>query len=119
MLHLFAHNCGHELLFILFDAWMCVFVYQVRLSRLHSNLLQMIIECLVAVALDDIKLVRVPQLREDLLDVMLVHAKVHEVHLGTRLTEEGAISDVSMSRLPLVAINAVCVELIVGDEGDH
>ena len=79
----------------------------------------MIKELLIAKALDDIELVWVPILREDFLDVMLVHAKVHEVDLGARFADEGAVCDVSMGRLPLLAVDTVGVELIVRDESDH
>ena len=74
---------------------------------------------LIAKALDDIELMWVPILREDFLDVMLVHAKIHKVNLGARLTDKGAVCDVSMSRLPLLAVDTVGVELIVRDESDH
>ena len=62
---------------------------------------------------------RVPILREDLLDVVLVHAEVHHVDLGAWLAEEGTIGDVCMRRLPLIAIDAVGIELVVRDQGHH
>ena len=56
----------------------------------------MIKELLIAKALDDIELVWVPILCEDFLDVMLVHAKIHEMDLGARFADKGAVCDVSM-----------------------
>ena len=93
---LFVHDSGNELVLVLLDPWMCILVHQIRLRVLHPNLLQVIVEQLVAVPLSNIQLMRVPILREDLLDVMLVHAEVHDVDLGARLAEERAICDVGM-----------------------
>ena len=56
---------------------------------------------------------RIPQLRENLLHVVLVHAEQGHVGLGANLAYESSIRDVCMSRLPLVTINAVSVELVV------
>ena len=98
---------------------MCILVHQIRLRVLHPNLLQVVVEQLVAIPLSNVQLMRVPILRKDLLDVMLVHAKVHYVDLGAGLAEEGAVSDVSMRRLPLIAIDAVGIELVVRDQSHH
>ena len=56
---------------------------------------------------------RIPQLRENFLHVVLVHAEQGHVGLGAHLAYESSIRDVCMSRLPLVTINAVSVELVV------
>ena len=98
---------------------MRILVHQIRLRILHANPLQMVIELLVAEALGDIELMRVPILREDLLDVVLVHAEVHKVDLGARLADKSAVSDVGMRRLPLITVNAVGVELVIGDQRHH
>ena len=116
---LFVHDRGNELVLVLLDAWMCILVHQIRLRVLHPNLLQVVVEQLVAIPLSNDQLMRVPILREDLLDVMLVHAKVHEVDLGARLAEERAIRDVGMRRLPLIAVDAVGIELVVRDQSHH
>jgi len=79
----------------------------------------MVVESLVAEALCHVQLMGIPQLSEYLLDVVLVHAEVHKMDLGAWLTDESAMCDVSVSRLPLVAVDAVGVELVVGDESDH
>ena len=86
---------------------------------LHANPLQVVVKHLIAVALHHVELVRVPMLRENLLHVVLVHAEVHEVDLGARLANEGAVGDVRVRRLPLIAVDAVGVELVVCDEGHH
>ena len=116
---LFAHDSGNELLFVLFDARVRILVHQVRLGVLHANPLQVVVEHLIAEALHHVELVRVPMLRENLLHVVLVHAEVHEVDLGAGLADEGAVGDVRVRRLPLIAVDAVGVELVVCDEGDH
>ena len=79
----------------------------------------MIVEELIPEALGDIELMWVPILRENLLDVVLVHAEVHEVHLSTRLADKSAIGDISVRRLPLIAVDAVSVELVIGDQCHH
>ena len=56
---------------------------------------------------------RVPQLREDLLDVVLVHAEGPDVHLRALLADEGAVGDVCVGGLTLVAVDAIGIELIV------
>ena len=86
---------------------------------LHANPLQVVVKHLIAVALHHVELVRVPMLRENLLNVVLVHTEVHEVDLGARLADESAVGDVRVRRLPLIAVDAVGVELVVCDEGHH
>ena len=98
---------------------MSVLVHQIRLCVLHADLLQVVIELLIAEALGDVKLMRVPILRKDLLDVVLVHAEVHEVNLSARLADKSAVGDIGMCRLPLIAVNAVGVELVISDQCYH
>ena len=52
-------------------------MHQICLRVLHADLLQVVIELLITEALGDVELMWVPILREDLLDVVLVHAEVH------------------------------------------
>ena len=56
---------------------MRILVNQVSLCALHANLLQVVEESLIAVSLNDVQLMRVPHLCENLLYIVLVHAKVH------------------------------------------
>ena len=74
----------------------------------------MIIEFFVAKSLSYAELMGIPQLCEDLFDIVLVHAEVHKMHLSARFTDEGAISDIAMRGLTLLAINAIGIELVIG-----
>ena len=58
---------------------------------------------------------RIPHLCENLLYIVLVHAEIHQVDLGAGLANEGAVGDVGMSGLSLLAIDAIGVELVVRD----
>ena len=92
---------------------MSILVHQIRLRVLHPNLLQVVVEQLVAIPLSNVQLMRVPILREDLLDVMLVHAKVHQMDLSTLFADESAVGDVAVRCLSLLTIEAISVELVV------
>ena len=81
----------------------------------HSDSLQVVEESFVAVFLDDIELMRVPELRENLLDVVLVHAELHQMDLGTLLTDKCPIGDVSVGRLALLTVDTIGVELVICD----
>ena len=63
----------------------------------HVDSLQMIVEFLVPIFLGDVKLMRVPQLCKNFLNVVLVHAEARQVGLGAYLADEGAVGDVRMS----------------------
>ena len=79
----------------------------------------MVVEYFITVSLCYIKLVRIPILCEDLLDVVLVHAEVGQMCLRARLANERAIGYVCVRRLSLVAVDAVGIELIVRHERHH
>ena len=81
----------------------------------HSDSLQVVEESFVAVFLDDIELMRVPELRENLLDVVLVHAELHQMDLGTLLTDKCAVGDIGVGRLALLTVDTVRVELVICD----
>ena len=71
------HYGCHELLLVLLHTWMGILVDQIDLCTHHANLLQMVVELFVTVGLSDVELMRVPILREYLLDVVLVHPENH------------------------------------------
>ena len=70
-------------------------------------------ELLVSASLDHIKLMWVPELREDRFDVMLMHAEYLNVFLCTTFADESPIRDVGMRGCLLLAVDAVSIELIV------
>ena len=74
----------------------------------------MIIKFFVAKSLSDAELMWIPQLCKDLLNIVLVHAKVHEMDLGALFTDEDAVSDICMRGLTLLAIDAIGIELVIG-----
>ena len=55
----------------------------------------------------------VPELGEDFVYVVFVHAESIQVELGAELTDECAVGDIRVRSLSLVAIDAVGIELIV------
>ena len=73
----------------------------------------MVKEFLITEALCNLQLMRIPQFSEDLLDVMLVHAKVHKMDLSTLLADKGAVGDIAVRCLSLLTIDAVSVELVI------
>ena len=75
----------------------------------------MVKEFLIAEALCNLQLMRIPQFSEDLLDVVLVHAKVHQMDLSTLLADESAVGDVAVRCLSLLTIEAISVELVVSN----
>ena len=85
----------------------------------HASGLQVIVEYLVAKLLRHIELVGIPQLCENLLDIVLVHAKASQVGLSAELADECSVRDVCMGRLALEAIDAVGVELVFSDYMHH
>ena len=56
----------------------------------------MIVEYFVAKLLRHIELVRIPQFCENLLDIVLVHAKASQVGLSAELADECSIGYVGM-----------------------
>lgn len=62
----------------------------------HVDPLQVIVENLVAILLCDIKLMGVPQLGENFLYIMFMHAKARQVNLRAHLANERAIGGVGM-----------------------
>ena len=79
----------------------------------------MIVEYFVAKLLRHIELVGIPKFCENLLDVVLVHTKASQVSLGAEFADECSVRDVGMGRLPLKAIDAVGIELVVSDYMHH
>lgn len=55
----------------------------------------------------------IPELKENFFYVVLMHAKSGQVELGAGFADEGAVGDVCVRGLSLVAINAVSIELVV------
>ena len=62
----------------------------------HASGLQVIVEYFVAKLLHHIELVRIPQFCENLLDIVLVHAKASQVGLSAELADECSIGYVGM-----------------------
>ena len=73
----------------------------------------MIEEFFVPASLDHLELMWVPELTEDWLDIVLMHAKMFDVFLRTTSTDKSAECDIGVCRLLLLAVNAVSVKLIV------
>lgn len=85
----------------------------------HTSGLQVIVEYFVAKLLRHIELVSIPQFCENLLNIVLVHAKASQVGLSAELADECSVGYISMGRLALEAIDAVGVELVVSDYMHH
>ena len=73
----------------------------------------MIEELFISTTLGHAKLMWVPELTEDWLDIVLMHAKMFDVFLRTTSTDKSAECDIGVCRLLLLAVNAVSVKLIV------
>ena len=86
---------------------------------LHTDTLAVIVELFVAKYRRNVQLVGVPELGEDLFDVVLVHAEHSHVQLGAGLAYEGAVGDIRVGGLALVAVDAVRVELVVSYQVDQ
>ena len=93
---------------------MIVLLLEVLVSY-HTDSLQVVEESFIAVFLDDIELMGVPELRENLLDVVLVHAELHQMDLGTLLTDKCAVGDIGVGGLALLTVDTVRVELVICD----
>ena len=103
---------------MLFDCRLGVLLADIRHIH-HASGLQVIVEYLVAKLLRHIELVGIPQFCEDLLDVVLVHAEARQVGLGAQLADERSVRDVGVGRLPLKAVDAVRVELVISHDMHH
>ena len=73
----------------------------------------MIEELFVPASLDHRELMRVPELTEYWLDIVLVHAKMFDVLLRAASTDKRAECNIGVCRLLLLAVNAISVELII------
>ena len=78
--------------------------------------LQVVEEFLVSTCLHHRKLMWVPELAENRLDIVLVHAEHLDVFLRAASAYESAESDIGVCRLLLLTVDTVCVELVVRDE---
>jgi len=113
LLHRLAHDLCNKLLLVLLDTWVPIFVSKVYTLSFHADTLAVIVKLFVAKHSRNAQLVWIPELKENFFYVVLMHAKSGQVELGAGFTDEGAVGDVCVRGLSLVAINAVSIELVV------
>lgn len=73
-------------------------------------------ELLIAATVGNVLLVRVPMLSEDVFDVMLSQAVELWVDSGAVAANESPVRNVCMCRQVRLTVNAVRVELVIGDK---
>ena len=79
---------------------------------LYAYLFKVLIEVEVASKLRNLYLVRVPKFCESRSNIVLVGSKDTDMLLSTSLTDESAKRYIEVSRLLLLAVDAVCIELV-------
>ena len=73
----------------------------------------MIEELFVPSSLDHRELMWVPELTEDRLNIVLVHAKMFDVLLRATSTDKRAECNIGVCRLLLLTVNTISIELII------